>query len=91
MPLPARATRPKPVSVLLVMPPPATTTWSSPPSTDCRKTDGVGPPICSESDCTAAGMVELMGTNFGSTSRPRLLKKPSSRATKTDAKSVTAV
>ena len=59
---------------LEVTPPPATTTWSSPPSTDCRNTLGVGPPICSESAWMAAGMVELSGMNFGSTSSPRFLK-----------------
>ena len=35
---------------------------------------GVGPPICSESAWMAAGMVELSGMNFGSTSSPRFLK-----------------
>jgi hypothetical protein len=34
----------------------------------------VGPPICSESDWMAAGIVLLMGMNFSSTSSPRLLK-----------------
>ena len=57
-----------------VTPPPATTTWSSPPSTACRNTLGVGPPICSESDWMAAGIVELIGMNLSSTSRPRFLK-----------------
>ena len=74
MPEPARATKPKPVMVLEVTPPPATTTWSNPPSTDCRKTEGVGPPICSESDSIAAGMVEFNGMNFSSTSSLRFLK-----------------
>ena len=60
--------------VLEVTPAPATTTWSSPPSTDCRNTLGVGPPICSESACTAAGMVELIGMNLSSTSSARFLK-----------------
>jgi hypothetical protein len=36
-------------------------------------------------------MVEFSGMNLSSTSRPRFLKKPSSAATKTEAKSVTAV
>ena len=33
-----------------------------------------GPPIWSESDCTAAGMVEPLGMNFRSTCRLRFVK-----------------
>jgi len=51
----------------------------------------VGPPTCSESACSAAGMVELRGMNFGSTSSPRWRKWPCSTAMKTVAKSTTAV
>ncbi len=70
---------------------PAIATRSSPPSTDCRNTVEVGPPIWIEFDSTAAGMFELMPISSISASRPCFLKIPSSAATIADAQSDVAV
>ena len=70
---------------------PATATRSSPPSTACRKTVAVGPPIWIESETIAGGIVVLMAMSETSASRPCLAKMPSSRATIAEAQSLVAV
>src|SRR5438552_2003893 len=70
---------------------PAMATRSSPPSTACRNTVEVGPPIWIEFDRIAAGIFELMPTGVISTSSPCFLKMPSSIATIAEAQSEVAV
>ena len=70
---------------------PATATRSSPPSTACRNTGEVGPPIWIESDAIAGGMFVLIPINVTSASRPCLAKMPWSRATIAEAQSLVAV
>jgi hypothetical protein len=70
---------------------PAMATRSSPPSTACRNTVEVGPPIWIEFDRIAAGIFELMPIGVISASRPYFLKIPSSTATMAEAQSDVAV
>ena len=70
---------------------PAMATRSRPPSTACRNTVEVGPPIWIEFDRIAAGMFELMPIGVISTSSPCFLKMPSSIATMAEAQSDVAV
>ena len=77
MPEPVRATSAAPSAVSrLVTEAVASTTRSSPPSTACKNTEGVGPPIWMESDTSAAGMLELSAIGVIFTSSPCLAKKP---------------
>ena len=66
-------------------------TRSRPPSTACRNTVEVGPPIWIELERIAAGMFELMPIGVISTSSPCFLKMPSSIATMAEAQSDVAV
>src|SRR5215212_1592068 len=70
---------------------PAMATRSRPPSTACRNTVDVGPPIWIEFDRIAAGIFELMPTGVISTSSPCFLKMPSSIATIAEPQSEVAV
>ena len=70
---------------------PAMATRSRPPSTACRNTVEVGPPIWIELERIAAGMFELMPIGVISTSSPCFLKMPSSTATIAEAQSDVAV
>src|SRR3954463_14665808 len=77
--------------LLFMIDAPATATRSRPPSTACRNTVEVGPPIWIELDRIAAGMLELMPISVISTSRPRRLKMPSSTPTIAEEQSEVAV
>src|SRR5271165_5077395 len=70
---------------------PSIATRSSPPSTACRNTVAVGPPIWIESETIAGGMLLLIAIRVTSASIPCLAKMPSSPATIAEAQSLVAV